>query len=104
MNMQGVVHSEWLCDGIVDRPSRKRFSAKKRLGFLYERGNSVPKDYLHVYMWYKLGAASGGASGAIMRDGFVTRMTSDQLSKAKKLAREWKPKTNERPWLTEGFT
>jgi TPR repeat protein len=66
--------------------------AQKRLGFLYERVNSVPKDYLQVYMWYKLEEASGGASGAIMRDGFAARMTSDQLSEAKKLVREWKPK------------
>jgi TPR repeat protein len=65
---------------------------QKRLGFLYECVNSVPKDYLQVYMWYKLEEASGGASGAIMRDGFVTRMTSDQLSEARTLAREWKPK------------
>jgi hypothetical protein len=43
-------------------------------------------------MWYKLGAANGGTSGAIMRNDLAIRMTSDQLSEAKKLAREWKPK------------
>jgi len=53
----------------------------------------VPKDYVQAYMWYKLGAAKGGTSGAIMRDELATRMTSDQLAEAKKLAREWKPKS-----------
>lgn len=67
--------------------------AQRRLGLLYERGDGVPKDYVQAYMWYKLGAANGGKSGAIMRDELATRMTSDQLAEAKKLAREWKPKS-----------
>jgi TPR repeat protein len=66
--------------------------AQKRLGLLYERGDGVQKDYVQAYMWYKLGAANGGKSGAIMRDELATKMTSDQLAEAKKLAREWKPK------------
>jgi TPR repeat protein len=64
---------------------------QRRLGLLYERGDGVPKDYAQPYMWYKLRAANGGTSGAIMRDGLATRMTSDQLAEAKKLARGWKP-------------
>lgn len=67
--------------------------AQRRLGLLYERGDGVPKDYVQAYMWYKLGAANGGTSGAIMRDELATRMTSDQLAEAKKLVREWKPKS-----------
>jgi TPR repeat protein len=64
----------------------------QRRPLLYERGDGVPKDYVQAYMCYKLGAANGGTSGAIMRDGLATRMTSDQLAEAKKLARGWKPK------------
>ena len=67
--------------------------AQRRLGLLYERGDGVPKDYVQAYMWYKLGAANGGKSGAIMRDELAVRMTSDQLTEANKLAREWKPKS-----------
>jgi TPR repeat protein len=66
--------------------------AQRKLDLLYEGGDGVPKDYVQAYMWYKLEAANGGTSGAIMRNDLAIRMTSDQLSEAKKLAREWKPK------------
>jgi TPR repeat protein len=65
--------------------------AQRRLGLLYERGDGVPQDYVQAYMWYKLGAANGGKSGAVLRDSLAIRMTSDQLTEAQKLAREWKP-------------
>jgi len=67
--------------------------AQRKLGLLYERGDGVPKDYVQAYMWYKLGAANGGTIGAMQRDELAVRMTSDQLAEAKKLAREWKPKS-----------
>ena len=51
----------------------------------------MPQDYVQAYMWYKLGAANGGKSGAVLRDALATRMTSDQLAEAQKLVREWKP-------------
>ncbi len=66
--------------------------AQQRLGLLYERGDGVPKDFVQAYMWYKLGTAKGGTPGAIRRDDLASRMTSDQLAAAKKLAREWQPK------------
>ena len=66
--------------------------AQQRLGLLYERGDGVPKDFVQAYMWYKLGTAKGGTPGTIRRDDLATRMTSDQLAAAKKLAREWQPK------------
>ena len=69
--------------------------AQQRLGLLYERGDGVPKDFVQAYMWYKLGTAKGGMPGSIRRDDLATRMTSDQLAEAKKLAREWKPKPME---------
>ena len=65
--------------------------AQRRLGLLYERGDGVPQDYVQAYMWYMLGAANGGKSGAVLRDSLAIRMTSDQLTEAQKLAREWKP-------------
>jgi uncharacterized protein len=71
--------------------------AQRRLGLLYERGDGVQQDYVQAYMWYKLGAASGVKSGALLRDDLATRMTSEQLLAAQKLARDWKPKPDERP-------
>jgi len=67
--------------------------AQQKLGLLYERGDGVPKDFVQAYMWYKLGAAKGGTTGVLRRDELASRMTSDQLTEAKKLAREWKPKS-----------
>ena len=67
--------------------------AQQKLGLLYERGDGVQKDYVQAYMWYKLGAANGGKTGAMRRDELAVRMTSDQLTEAKKLAREWKPQS-----------
>jgi TPR repeat protein len=69
----------------------------KKTGLLYEHEDGLPKDYVQAYMWYKLGVVNGGMSGAIMRDGLATQMTSDQFSEAKKLAREWKPQNK---WAT----
>jgi uncharacterized protein len=57
--------------------------AQRRLGLLYERGDGVTKDYVQTYMWYKLGTANGGNTGAMMRDELAIRMTSDQLAEAK---------------------
>jgi len=42
--------------------------AQRRLGLLSERGDGVRKDYVQAYIWYELGAANGGNTGAIMRD------------------------------------
>ena len=66
--------------------------AQRKLGLLYERGDGVQQDYVQAYMWYKLGAASGVKAGIVLRDALATRMTSDQLLEAQKLAREWRPK------------
>ena len=72
---------------------RENDLAQRRLGLLYERRDGVPKEYVQAYMWYKLRAAHGETSGAIMRNDLAIRMTSDQLAEAKKLVREWKPKS-----------
>ena len=66
--------------------------AQRKLGLLYERGDGVQQDFVQAYMWYKLGAASGVKAGVVLRDALATRMTSDQLLEAQKLAREWRPK------------
>ena len=64
---------------------------------MYGKGLGVPQDEAQAYMWFKL-AASRHPPGEDLdravknRDNVAKRMNPAQLSKARKLAREWKPK------------
>ncbi len=60
-----------------------------RLGFVYEMGQGVPQDFVLAHMWYSLAAAKGGKEAASSRDFVAKRMTPIQITKAKKLTREW---------------
>jgi len=42
-------------------------------------------------MWLTLAAAQGSEKAADLRDFLEEEMTLDQLAKAQRLAREWKP-------------
>jgi TPR repeat protein len=73
-------------------PSKGDAYAQHNLVVLYViKGQGVPQDYVHTYVWYKLGAANGGKSGAVLRDELAIRMSSEQISAAQKLARASKP-------------
>jgi hypothetical protein len=43
-------------------------------------------------MWWTLSASQGTAFATQFRDNVEGRMTPEQIAKAEKLAREWKPK------------
>ncbi len=67
---------------------------------MYDNGRGVPQDYVQAHMWYNL-AASRYRPGADRdlrdlavknRDIMAARMTPADVSKAQRLAREWKPK------------
>ena len=72
-------------------------AAQHNLAGRYTRGQGVPQDYVQAHMWYSL-AASRFPPGerhdlAVQGRDFVTGfMTPDQIAKANKLAREWKPR------------
>ena len=72
--------------------------AQNNLGGLYEFGHSVTRNDVLAYMWYSLAAAHSADDewrdlAAENRDEIAGHMTSAQIADAKKLAREWKPKT-----------
>jgi hypothetical protein len=67
-------------------------SAQFSLGFMYEKGQGVPQDYVQAYMWFNLAAAQGTGGAAEWREHIAARMTPAQIAEAQKLAREWKPK------------
>ena len=64
---------------------------------MYDRGQGVPQDYVQAHMWFNLAASrhQPGADrdqSAKNRDIIAKRMTPADVSKAHRLAREWKPK------------
>ena len=62
------------------------------LGVQYFVGNDVPKDLVSAYMWLSLSNQGGfkDAGEALLTVG--SKMTSEQISEAKILSSNWKPK------------
>ena len=67
-------------------------SAQFSLGFMYEKGQGVPQDYVQAYKWFNLAAAQGTKGAAEWREHIAARMTPAQIAEAQKLTSEWKPK------------
>ncbi len=64
-------------------------SAQATLGDVYYSGFSVPQDYKLAHMWYSIGAANGHSSSRTSRDDVAKKMTSQQISEAQDMARDW---------------
>jgi TPR repeat protein len=71
-------------------------NAQYNLGVLYFFGEGVPQNYVNADMWLNLRAAHGDKNSVQFRDLVQQRMTPAQITKAHKLASEWKP-TREPP-------
>ena len=68
--------------------------AQFALGNIYSGGYGVTKDYVLSYMWFDITATQTESPwlppiARSNRDALVTRMTDDEVSKAKQLAAEW---------------
>lgn len=72
-------------------------AAQLLLGFMYERGQGVPQDYVQAHLWFNLAARQGDEKAARMRDELGSRMTSEQVAEANRLAVQWKPRLNLQP-------
>jgi uncharacterized protein len=66
--------------------------AQSDLGAMYGLGKGVPKDYVQALMWFNVAAAQGYSEAQQGIDLVAEKMTPSQISEAKRLAREWKPK------------
>jgi hypothetical protein len=62
--------------------------AQYNLGLSYYYGEGVLLDYVYAYMWTNISASNGKANGSKARDIIAKEMTSADISKAQKLARE----------------
>ncbi len=67
--------------------------AQAYLGVLYWNGQGVPQDAVLAYKWLNL-AATQDPDAVGERDVAATQMTADEIAKAQRLAREWKPTTS----------
>ncbi len=72
-------------------------SAQYNVGLMYDNGQGVPQDYVQAHMWFNLAASrtlpgTDRDNSAKGRDIIAKRMTPADVSKAQRLAREWKPK------------
>ena len=72
--------------------------AKPMLGLMYRYGNGVPQDYVQAHMWYNLavaGTPAGETDGRYLaernRDKVARLLSRDELTRAQRLAREWRP-------------
>ncbi len=63
------------------------------LGLMYAHGRGVPQDYVQAHMWMNLAAAQGHELAREARDLLAEDMTPAQLAEARRLAQEWKPKS-----------
>ena len=74
--------------------------AQASLGLLYRFGKGVQRDLVQAYLWLELSAShtAGADSESIAeyRDAAAAQMTPAQISEAKRLARDWKPKPEAR--------
>ena len=62
------------------------------MGFLFEAGNRVPKDFVQAHMWFTLAVDRGHIEAKEFQDDLATKMTPEQIAKAQEIAREWQPK------------
>ncbi len=66
--------------------------AQNNLGVMHQYGHGVPQDYVQAHMWLSLAAAQGVEKAAKNRNVVAKLMTPAEISKARKMAREWMPK------------
>jgi TPR repeat protein len=67
-------------------------AAKFNLGVCYLYGEGVTKDEFEAYKWISLSAAQGHADAKKALQAVEREMTPEQISKAQRLAREFKPR------------
>jgi TPR repeat protein len=70
--------------------------AQYNIGSMYASGRGVPQDYVAAHMWFSLSAAQDDDDAAKNRDIIAQRMTLAQIAEAQRLAREWRPKPDQR--------
>ncbi|MES9956406.1 MAG: SEL1-like repeat protein [Sedimenticola sp.] len=69
--------------------------AQFMLGYMYAVGEGILQDYIKAHKWFNLAASQGKEGASNAREKVAARMTPQQVAKAQRLARNWKPQTSE---------
>ena len=59
------------------------------LGVMYEKGQGVIQDYIIAHMWLNIASSNGSKQAPRKRKEIEVKMSTNQISEAQKLAREW---------------
>ena len=65
--------------------------AQNNLGSMYEKGQGVLQDYSLAHMWWNICGSSGDKDCVKNRNIVEKKMSKQQIEKAQRLARNWKP-------------
>lgn len=77
---------------LLAQSANQRFApAQAMLGTAYEKGLSLPVDYVLAHMWLNLARAQGLAAARKRMDALEAKMTPDQIADAQRRARKWRP-------------
>lgn len=68
--------------------------AQYNLGEMYAVGKGVKRDYVQAYKWLSVCASGGNSTCADHRELIGKKLKGSQLTMAKKLAEEWKPRSS----------
>ena len=63
--------------------------AQNNLGAMYSKGEGVEQSFVEAFKWFVISSENGSEAGRKNIDILEKRMTSEQITKARKLARKW---------------
>ena len=63
-------------------------NAQAALGQMHQNGDGLPKDLIRAYMWYKIAAVAGVKFADEARDVIVGELSSSEIKRARRLARD----------------
>jgi len=69
--------------------------AQNNLGAMYSKGEGVEQSFVNALKWFLISAENGSEGGRKNIDIVEKRMTWEQITQARKLAREWTKKHRE---------
>jgi uncharacterized protein len=70
---------------------------QRNLGVCYSEGRGVEQDFVEAYKWFSLAAAQEEEDSKSAKLAVARRMTPEQIAKAVRLAREFKPSSAPEP-------
>lgn len=89
----GISHDDFEAVKWFSKAAEQGYApAQFNLGLMYDYGWGVRLDYVEAHKWYSLAAAQGDDDGLRNKTNVEKRMTPEEISSAKELARTWAPK------------